>query len=145
VALHRHCPKRLFHVRLFSIRKLSLILRFLFAVPLYLSFFAYMANPNWMAWSSFRLPLWLRWLDSALGLGMLLMLYRVLASLGKNISETVFTKEHHILVTQGRYSWVRHPLYTAAIRAEIWCRISRLQEAHRKTDSAPEAVRIFLR
>jgi protein-S-isoprenylcysteine O-methyltransferase len=38
-----------------------------------------------------------------------------LRSLGRNISETVLTKEHHELVTSGPYRWVRHPLYTSGV------------------------------
>lgn len=94
--------------------KLAVLARLLFAVPLYLSVFAYMVNPDWMAWSSFPLPSWLRWLGAALGLGMLPILYWVVSSLGSNISETFLTKEKHVLVTHGPYRWVRHPLYAVA-------------------------------
>ena len=41
--------------------------------------------------------------------------YWVFSSLGRNVSETVLTKEHHELVTHGVYHWIRHPLYTTAI------------------------------
>ena len=33
--------------------KLTLLLRLLFAAPIYLSFLAYMVTPEWMAWSRF--------------------------------------------------------------------------------------------
>ena len=94
--------------------KLSLLLRLLFATPIYLSFFVYMVNPDWLAWSSLPLPTWLRWLGVAVGFGMLPVLYWVVSTLGRNISETVLTKEDHSLVTQGPYRWVRHPLYSVA-------------------------------
>lgn len=45
--------------------------RILFAAPLYLSIFAYMLNPNWMAWSRMSLPTWLRWLAAVVGLATL--------------------------------------------------------------------------
>ena len=45
---------------------------------------------------------------------MLPVLYWVVSTLGRNISETVLTKEDHSLVTQGPYRWVRHPLYSVA-------------------------------
>ncbi len=41
-------------------------------------------------------------------------MYWVVSTLGKNISETVFTREHHELVMHGPYRWVRHPLYAVA-------------------------------
>ena len=91
-----------------------MLARLLFAAPLYLSVFAYMVNPDWMVWSSFPLPSWLRWLGAALGLGMLPILYWGVSSLGSNISETFLTKEKHVLVTHGPYRWVRHPLYAVA-------------------------------
>lgn len=94
--------------------RLSLLLRILFAAPLYLSVFAYMINPNWMVWSSLSWPTWLRWLGVMVGLGMLPMLYWVMSSIGDNISETFLTKESHVLVTHGPYRWVRHPLYSVA-------------------------------
>lgn len=94
--------------------KLSLLGRLLFAAPIYLAFLAYMVNPDWMAWSSVRLPLWLRGLGVAMGLAMLPVLYWVVRTLGRNISETALTKEDHQLVTQGPYRWVRHPLYSVA-------------------------------
>jgi len=89
--------------------------RLLFAAPLFLSIFAYMLNPQWMAWSSLLLPDWLRWLAAAVGLAMLPMIYWMFRSIGKNISETFLTKESHVLVTHGPYRWIRHPLYTFAM------------------------------
>lgn len=99
--------------------RLSLSLRILFATPLYLAMFAYMANPNWMAWSSMPLSSWLRWVGAAIGLGMLPLLFWILRTLGSNVSETFLTKEHHALVTHGPYRSVRHPLYTVATIAFI--------------------------
>ena len=40
--------------------KLAILLRAIFALPVILSFFAYMLNPKWMAWSIVPLPLMLR-------------------------------------------------------------------------------------
>ena len=94
--------------------RLSLLLRVAFAAPLYLSLFAYVVNPDWMAWSSVHLPAWLRWLAAAVGFSMLPLLYWVMRSIGSNVSETFLTKERHVLVTHGPYRWVRHPLYSVA-------------------------------
>jgi protein-S-isoprenylcysteine O-methyltransferase Ste14 len=94
--------------------KLVLLSRLLFAAPLYLSIFAYMLNPAWMAWSAMSLPTWLRWLGTAVGLAMLPLIYWVFRSIGTNVSETFLTKEKHVLIAHGPYRWVRHPLYAAA-------------------------------
>lgn len=38
-----------------------------------------------------------------------------LRNIGKNISETVLTKQDYQLVISGPYQWVRHPLYTTGL------------------------------
>lgn len=91
-----------------------LFARLIFASPLYLSFLAYVLDPAWMEWSSFDVPVWLRWLAVIVGVGTLPLLYWVMISIGKNISETTLTKESHELVVHGPYRWVRHPLYSVA-------------------------------
>ena len=91
-----------------------LVLRVLFAAPLYLSIWAYMINPGWMSWSTLRVPGWMRWLAALVGVGMLPMVYWQMRSIGRNISETFLTKEHHALVTHGPYRWIRHPLYAVS-------------------------------
>jgi protein-S-isoprenylcysteine O-methyltransferase Ste14 len=67
-----------------------------------------------MNWSALSLPDWLRWLGVAAGLAILPMIYWVMTSIGKNISETTLTKNSHELITHGPYNWIRHPLYTFA-------------------------------
>lgn len=99
--------------------KLVLFTRLLFAAPLYLPIMVYIVNPDWMAWSSIPLPVGLRWLGAAVGLGTLPFLYWVVSSIGNNISETFLTKEKHVLVTHGPYRWVRHPLYSATALALV--------------------------
>jgi len=94
--------------------KPRLIARLLVAAPLYLSMVAYAANPKWMDWSSLSLPPWVRWLGVAFGLAVLPLLYWVMTSIGRNVSETYLTKQSHQLVTVGPYRWIRHPLYAVA-------------------------------
>jgi len=91
-----------------------LALRVLFAVPLYLSMLAYMINPGWMSWAALRVPIWMRWLASLVGVGMVPLVYWQMRSIGRNISETFLTKENHVLVTHGPYRWIRHPLYAVS-------------------------------
>jgi protein-S-isoprenylcysteine O-methyltransferase Ste14 len=94
-----------------------LFLRLLVAVPFYLAMVAFIVNPRWLDWAAVPLPTKVRWAGVAVGLATLPFLYWVLASIGRNISETVLTKSDHQLVTHGPYRWVRHPLYTGAIVA----------------------------
>ena len=80
----------------------------------WLGMFAWMINPAWMAWSSMSLPIGLRWA----GVGFLvvgaLMLVWTFRSLGKNLTDTVVTRQQHTLVQHGPYRWIRHPLYSSA-------------------------------
>ncbi len=78
-----------------------------------LGLLAYMINPEWMAWSSMTLPVWVRWIGVGLGgVGGLLLVW-TLRSIGKNLTDTVVTRREHTLVTRGPYRWVRHPFYDA--------------------------------
>jgi protein-S-isoprenylcysteine O-methyltransferase Ste14 len=75
---------------------------------------AWMIDPDWMDWSSVSLPAWLRWTGVgiiAIACGLLVWTFR---SLGRNLTDTVVTRQQHTLVVQGPYSWIRHPLYDSA-------------------------------
>ncbi len=85
------------------------------ALPLFGSVLLYLSAPDSMAWATFGAPGWLRWLGVAAGLAAVGAVHWVLSNLGANVSETVLTKERHLLVTSGPYRWVRHPLYTVGI------------------------------
>jgi len=92
----------------------TMFLRLLFALPFYLGMVAYVVKPRWMDWSALPLSATFRWVGVVVGLATLPLLYWVLSSLGRNISETFLTKDEHQLVTHGPYRWVRHPLYSVA-------------------------------
>jgi protein-S-isoprenylcysteine O-methyltransferase Ste14 len=68
-----------------------------------------------MAWASFPAPDWVRWSGVILGFLTVPAVYWVFASLDRNVSETVLTKQEHHLVTKGPYARVRHPLYTTGL------------------------------
>lgn len=88
------------------------LLRLFLTLPLLLAILAYIINPAWMVWSSLAYPAWLRWGGAVLGVTIIPFTFWVFRTIGRNISETVLTKETHELVTDGPYRWVRHPLYT---------------------------------
>ena len=80
----------------------------------WLSVFAWMINPRWLAWSSLSLPVWLRWggvIALLTGSALLVLTFR---TLGTNLTDTVVTRETHTLVVHGPYRWIRHPLYSSA-------------------------------
>jgi protein-S-isoprenylcysteine O-methyltransferase Ste14 len=68
-------------------------------------------------WLCFRslliiaLPDWLRWIGAGLVGFCPLLLAWTLHSLGRNLTDTVVTRQEHTLVTTGPYRWVRHPFY----------------------------------
>lgn len=80
----------------------------------WLGLIAWMVDPGWMAWSSVSLPVWLRWA----GVGVIAMACGLLVwtfwCLGRNLTDTVVTRQKHTLVLHGPYRWVRHPFYDSA-------------------------------
>ena len=84
-----------------------------------LGLFAYMINPEWMAWSSMPLPNWLRWVGVALGVSGGSLLVWAFRSLGTNLTDTVVTRRDHTLITKGPYQWVRHPFYDSVLLSTI--------------------------
>lgn len=98
---------------------LILNLRRVFGLALWLSIFAYLVNPRWMAWSSLPLPPWARWLGAVLMALCVPLVYWLFSSLGKNVTSTVAIRKEHTLVTSGPYRWVRHPLYSVGLVAFV--------------------------
>ena len=80
----------------------------------WLGLIAWMVDPGSMAWSAASLPVWLRWTGVGLivlAVGLLVWTFRCL---GRNLTDTVVTRQNHTLVLHGPYRWVRHPFYDAA-------------------------------
>ena len=75
---------------------------------------AYLLNPANLSFSAVPLPDWVRWGGVGLGGMTLCLLLWTLRTLGKNLTDTVVTRQHHFLVTTGPYRWVRHPFYVCA-------------------------------
>lgn len=83
------------------------------AVPLLVSILLFLFAPATVRWTTVDLDRGWRWLGVTLGLASAVLVWRVLEALGPNVSETIFTKSSHELVTEGPYARVRHPLYSA--------------------------------
>jgi len=79
---------------------------------LWLSPFAYLINPAWMAWSKLGLPDWVRWIGVGIGVVNTFGIYWLFSSIGTGITPVSATRKEHKLVTNGIYKYIRHPLYT---------------------------------
>jgi protein-S-isoprenylcysteine O-methyltransferase Ste14 len=80
----------------------------------WLALIAWMIDPESMAWSRGSLPIWLRWTGVgmiSIAVGLLVWTFR---SLGRNLTDTVVTRQEHTLVVDGPYRWIRHPFYDSA-------------------------------
>jgi protein-S-isoprenylcysteine O-methyltransferase Ste14 len=77
----------------------------------------YLTKPAALAWAALRLPAWVRWLGVGLGLVFGALVTWTFRSLGRNLTDTVVTRQEHTLVTTGPYRWIRHPFYTSAALA----------------------------
>lgn len=80
-----------------------------------LSVVVYALAPEWIAWASFDLPDWLRWLGIAMGLASLALLAWSDQHLGKNFSHFLRIRSQHDLVQSGPYRWIRHPIYSSGV------------------------------
>lgn len=69
-------------------------------------------NPDWLAWSNLDFPVWLRWAGIGVGMVAVMMGYFVHRTLGNSFTPTLQTTKGHILITEGIYSRIRHPMYT---------------------------------
>jgi protein-S-isoprenylcysteine O-methyltransferase Ste14 len=85
----------------------------LFGVIGFISVAAYVFNPGWLAWASLPLPLWLRWAGVGLTVVGFALLQWAQNTIGKNWSDTPRMIKEQILITNGPYQSIRHPIYTA--------------------------------
>jgi protein-S-isoprenylcysteine O-methyltransferase Ste14 len=79
------------------------------------SVFVYIVNPQWLSWSGFWLPAYIRWLGFPLGIlsiGLLLWIFR---ALGKYFSMSLHVGESKTFVAEGPYRLVRHPMYATLL------------------------------
>ena len=93
----------------------ALVARMAVTLPLLAVVLLFVFRPTAVAWSAIPISDATRWAGVVVGaLGVLGSTW-TLASLGKNVSPTVLTKDAQSLVTHGPYRWIRHPLYTFGI------------------------------
>lgn len=79
----------------------------------FIAVIAYMLRPDWLTWAALPLPLWLRWTGVGVALLGFVLLQWAQNTLGKNWSDTPRMIEEQVLITNGPYRFVRHPIYSA--------------------------------
>jgi protein-S-isoprenylcysteine O-methyltransferase Ste14 len=72
---------------------------------------AYLVNPSSMAWAAAPFPVWLRWAAAGAAVSSGMLILWTMGTLGRNLTDTVVTRQEHTLVTNGPYRFVRHPFY----------------------------------
>ena len=77
----------------------------------------FLIEPDLMAWSSIALAAGLRLLAVVPLTAGLALLVWALRTLGASLTISQSTRDDHVLVTDGPYAHVRHPMYTAVLLA----------------------------
>lgn len=77
------------------------------------TFFLYIWFPETLAWAALSLPAWSRVLGSVLGIAALLWFVWIHRTLGVNHSARLSIKDRQVLITDGPYRLIRHPMYSA--------------------------------
>jgi protein-S-isoprenylcysteine O-methyltransferase Ste14 len=77
------------------------------------TFFLYIGFPQTLGWASIPLPPWLRVFGCLMGLAALLWFVWIHRSLGTNLSAMLRIKDRQVLITDGPYRRIRHPMYSA--------------------------------
>lgn len=74
---------------------------------------AFCVDPKLMSWAAVPLPSVMRWAGVPTGGAAAVLIIWTFRNLGRNLTDTVVTREKATLVMSGPYRWVRHPFYVA--------------------------------
>jgi protein-S-isoprenylcysteine O-methyltransferase Ste14 len=82
----------------------------------------YVLAPRWLEWAALAMPMLTRWIGVGLGVSSIVFLAWVHQTLGKNWNVPGVVEERQVLVTDGPYRRMRHPMYTefAVIALAYW-------------------------
>lgn len=68
---------------------------------------------SWLDFADYSLPDWLRWIGVLLFAGAAVLLWKTHRDLGRSWTPTLGFREEHILITEGIFKTIRHPMYAA--------------------------------
>lgn len=92
--------------------KLDRLLVSLNSLGLFIVPFLYVLTP-WLDFADYHLPVWAGWIGAAFFAVGLWLLWRSHAELESNFSPELQLKEDHVLITEGVFRHIRHPMYSA--------------------------------
>jgi protein-S-isoprenylcysteine O-methyltransferase Ste14 len=76
-------------------------------------------RPDWFPWASLPAPAGLRWIGVAGFTLAAAWLFWMFHTLGRNLTDTVVTRQDAHLVDSGPYRFVRNPMYSGVLTAAI--------------------------
>ncbi len=91
--------------------KLDLVLLFMGGLGMIIPLF-YLFTP-WLDFADYTLPSWLSWTGAFLFIGAAGLLWITHQSMGRNWTPTLGFRSEHVLITEGIFKFIRHPMYAA--------------------------------
>jgi protein-S-isoprenylcysteine O-methyltransferase Ste14 len=95
--------------------RLSLLFREITFLGMVILIVLYALDNGESSWLTVSLPEWLRWLGVVLGVVSIPLMVWVHDTLREFLSTTLQIQDGHVLITDGPYHWVRHPMYTTLL------------------------------
>ncbi len=92
--------------------RLSFILLILVGIFMMAALVLYLFYTPLFPWLVLPFPDWLRWIGVIIGFISLFLLWWVHSTLGRAFSKALTIQERHIVVSDGPYRHVQHPMYT---------------------------------
>lgn len=91
------------------------ILMAILGPPTALTCLGFIAQPHWVDFAQWELPILVRWLGVPVALAGLALFDWMFRHLGLNVTSTSAPRRNAELITTGPYRWIRHPMYTAVL------------------------------
>ena len=68
---------------------------------------------SWLDFANYDLPAWIGWLGAIIFAGSGVLIWKTHKDLGRSWTPSLAFRDGHYLITDGIYSYLRHPLYSA--------------------------------
>jgi protein-S-isoprenylcysteine O-methyltransferase Ste14 len=94
---------------------INIAIRAFFGLGYISALIIYVFYPALLAWASFVLPEWSRWVGAISAVLSVGMIWWVQWALDIQFDTTLHIQADHQFITHGPYRWVRHPMYTSLL------------------------------